>query len=126
MSHSTNPRILKLKRLPRGKFTWRVNLKLTPHSYLGQYERYFGNRQNLPEEFFTYLKTNVQGRYMLHEVQPLKGSENKRRKPGKGKNYDYILFDEEVDVMLLKLSFGDLINQIYEIQVDTGDEEKPA
>lgn len=122
MSKSTSPRVLKLKKLPKGKFKWKVDLfkeaefiKELPH-----WERYYSDYENVSKECLKYLKENMNGKVYLKPIKSTKLGlvERNRHKL----RVDYILFENQFDVTMFKLCWGSIIRQIYRIEV----EEKPA
>ena len=112
MSNSSKPRILKLKKLPKGKFGWKVTLRLAPGHKMGWWQRYCSEERTLPQEALDYLRDQTHGRYHLNAVHS-NGWETKGYL-----KYDYILFENQLDVTMFKLCHGDLIRRIYRIEVE--------
>ncbi|MNK44117.1 hypothetical protein D3C87_628390 [compost metagenome] len=114
MSNSNSPRVLKLKKLPKGKFRWKVTLRLTPGHKMSFWDRYCDESYVLSRDIKEYLANNVNGRYCLHAMDnKLTHFDTKTYK-----KYDYILFENQLDVTMFKLCHGHAIRRIYKIQVE--------
>jgi hypothetical protein len=116
MSNINSPRILKLNKLPKGKFTWKVVLQMGEGHSLDHYTRYSTDSNPLSPQMEEYLRDNINGNYSIHWIDHPDTLRKKLKKA------DYILMDNQIDVSLFKLCFGYVIRQIYKIEV----KEKPA
>lgn len=112
MSNSNKPRVLKLKKLPKGVFNWKVCLSISPGHKLSDYDRRYDTRWSVPDGMLEYLSHNLNGKYRLHEV---KGHFEEKENY---KKYDYILFEDQLDVTMFKLCYGHHIRRIYKIEVE--------
>ena len=117
MSNSARPRVLKLKKLPKGKFRWKVCFKLQPGSKMGAWDRYSSDQFELRPEVLEYLQNNLAGRYCLGEIRPgIKSGYH--RNLGKYKKHGFVWFEHQLDVTMFKLCFGDLIRRIYKVEIE--------
>ncbi len=112
MSNSSKPRVLKLKKLPKGKFKWKVCFRLEVGHKMGFWDRYCDDGFVLPKAVFEYLEQQVHGRYCLHAMS----GRNVSFDDEKYKKYDYILFENQLDVTMFKLCHGDIVRRIYRIE----------
>lgn len=114
MSNSSKPRVLKLKKLPKGKFKWKVCLRMSPGHVMSFWDRYCNEEFVLAKSIFEYLEHQAHGRYCLHAMDNrLTHFDTKTYK-----KYDYILFENQLDVTMFKLCHGDIVRRIYRIEVE--------
>lgn len=115
MSRKNSPRKLKLKKLPRGHFTWKLQMHLdyTSNRGLPQYARNDSSRQNLPNELYEFLDHNLIGKYHVDKLH-----ERNHKKEIVASKLVSILLDNATDVALFKLAFGHYIRQIYQIVLE--------
>jgi hypothetical protein len=111
MSNQNKPRPLRLKKLPKGRFKWKIALQMYHGRSMSSYYRYADESQKLPPDMLGYLHANFNGRYLLHEVRGDFETADYIK-------YDYLLVEDQFDLMMFKLVFNSLIRQIYTIQVD--------
>ncbi len=116
MSNSNKPRTLKLKKLPKGIFTWKVCFRMSEGHGMHFWDRYYDDEFILPESVTDFLKNQCAGKYSLHEVSSTK-MKLEYDNPGY-KKYDYVLFENQFDVTMFKLTNGHLIRRIYRIEVE--------
>jgi len=116
MSNTNRPRPLKLKKLPKGIFRWKVCFKIAPGHGLSYWDRYHDEDFTLPESVFTFLKDQCAGKYCLHELGSTKIKT--RWDEPTYKKYDYLLFENQFDVTMFKLTHGYLIRRIYKIVLE--------
>lgn len=112
MSNSNKPRPLKLKKLPKGIFKWKVTFHLEEGHRLSYWGRYCQEINTLSADVREYLAHNVTGRYSLHKVKSTQWETKGYVK------YDYVLFENQLDVTMFKLVHGHKIRRIYRIETE--------
>ncbi len=118
MSKVNSPRVLTVNKLPKGRFTWKIVLQIGDGAKMDSYTRYKHMDNNpLTPQMQEYLDQSIIGKHCIGWIN--KEEVKNRKEPKKA---HYVLFDNQIDVSMFKLCFGDAIRQIYRIQVM----EKPA
>ena len=111
MSNSNTPRTLKLKKRPKGIFNWKVTFYMQPGHRMGFYDRYCNDFVAVGPEIVEYLAHSTHGKYSLHTVD----SDQFETDSKKVNKYDYVLFENQLDVSMFKLCHGHVIRRIYRI-----------
>jgi hypothetical protein len=119
LSNRNNPRPLKLKKLPKGKFNWKITFNVMDTSKFGMYSRYYNDDYSVPDTLIDYINNKLSGKFFLHAINrsqyDIKRNKKRKKSIKKRARYDYVLLESYNDVLLLKLIFDQYIRQIYTV-----------